>query len=185
MEHMVQKFPERADAGRLLGEILTQFAIGHPIVHALPRGGIPVAIEADWPDAARNARRVANAKQYSRIMHYVSRLTWNLRDQHMFQTLRYIFANTGPDSHETLCHNVDLKRDLWDSQKERSGTFHDLQSKPRLQRFISVIYRPETERARHYSPAILPQLHDVFVWFEKTQAHTPLPTLTNTTKDEP
>jgi putative phosphoribosyl transferase len=48
-----------------------------------------------------------------------------------------------------------------------------------------VIYRPETERARHYSPAILPQLHDVFVWFEKTQAHTPLPTLTNTTKDEP
>ena len=38
-------------------------------------------------DAAQNALLVANAEQYYRIMYYGSRASWNLRDQHMFDTL--------------------------------------------------------------------------------------------------
>ena len=45
---------------------------------------------------------------------------------------------------------------------------------PRLERFIGVIYRPETERWSHYSGAILPQQFDAYVWFDETQAVTPL-----------
>ena len=38
-------------------------------------------------DAVQNARLVANAEQYYRIMYYGSRASWNLRDSHMFETL--------------------------------------------------------------------------------------------------
>jgi erythromycin esterase-like protein len=47
---------------------------------------------------------------------------------------------------------------------------------PRLERFIGVIYRPETERLSHYSGAVLPQQLDAWVWFDETRAVTPLPT---------
>jgi erythromycin esterase-like protein len=46
---------------------------------------------------------------------------------------------------------------------------------PRLERFIGVIYRPETERWSHYSQAILPKQFDAWVWFDETHAVTPLP----------
>jgi len=46
---------------------------------------------------------------------------------------------------------------------------------PRLERFIGVIYRPETERWSHYSEAILPKQFDGWVWFDETRAVTPLP----------
>ncbi len=46
---------------------------------------------------------------------------------------------------------------------------------PRLERFIGVIYRPETERWSHYSEAILPRQFDAWVWFDETTAVTPLP----------
>ena len=46
---------------------------------------------------------------------------------------------------------------------------------PRLERFIGVIYRPETERWSHYSEAILPRQFDGWVWFDETGAVTPLP----------
>ena len=46
---------------------------------------------------------------------------------------------------------------------------------PRLERFIGVIYRPETERWSHYSEAILPRQFDAWVWFDETNAVTPLP----------
>ena len=39
-------------------------------------------------DAAQNARLVANAEHYYRIMYYGSRASWNLRDSHMFETLK-------------------------------------------------------------------------------------------------
>ena len=45
---------------------------------------------------------------------------------------------------------------------------------PRLERFIGVIYRPETELLSHYSDASLPQQFDAFVWFDETSAVTPL-----------
>lgn len=45
---------------------------------------------------------------------------------------------------------------------------------PRLERFIGVIYRPETELQSHYMQARLSRQFDVFVWFDKTTAVTPL-----------
>jgi len=45
---------------------------------------------------------------------------------------------------------------------------------PRLERFIGVIYRPETELLSHYAQASLPQQFDAFVWFDETSAVTPL-----------
>ena len=44
----------------------------------------------------------------------------------------------------------------------------------RLERFIGVIYRPETERWSHYAQAILPLQFDGWVWFDETEAVTPL-----------
>ena len=46
---------------------------------------------------------------------------------------------------------------------------------PRLQRFIGFIYRPDTERWSHYSHCTLPKQFDAWVWFDETQAVTPLP----------
>ena len=49
-------------------------------------------------DAVQNARLVANAERYYRIMYYGSRASWNLRDEHMFDTLKTLLAYHGPQS---------------------------------------------------------------------------------------
>lgn len=49
-------------------------------------------------DAVQNARLVANAERYYRIMYYGSVESWNLRDQHMFDTLAALLAFHGPDA---------------------------------------------------------------------------------------
>jgi erythromycin esterase-like protein len=49
----------------------------------------------------------------------------------------------------------------------------DVMAEPRLERFIGVIHPPETERASHYSAAILPEQFDGYVWLEKTEAVKP------------
>src|SRR5260370_37346434 len=49
-------------------------------------------------DAEQNARLVANAERYYRIMYYGSRAAWNLRDSHMFETLKNLLAFHGTDS---------------------------------------------------------------------------------------
>jgi protein-L-isoaspartate(D-aspartate) O-methyltransferase len=49
-------------------------------------------------DAAQNARLVADAERYYRAMYYGSAASWNLRDAHMFDTLRSLLAFYGPDS---------------------------------------------------------------------------------------
>ena len=49
-------------------------------------------------DAVQNARLVANAERYYRIMYYGSRASWNLRDGHMFETLKTLLAFHGPAS---------------------------------------------------------------------------------------
>jgi protein-L-isoaspartate(D-aspartate) O-methyltransferase len=49
-------------------------------------------------DAAQNARVVADAEAYYRAMYYGSVASWNLRDQHMFDTLNALLAHRGPDS---------------------------------------------------------------------------------------
>jgi protein-L-isoaspartate(D-aspartate) O-methyltransferase len=49
-------------------------------------------------DAAQNARLVANAEQYYRTLYYGSTASWNLRDQHMFETLDSLLAFHGPEA---------------------------------------------------------------------------------------
>lgn len=209
-------------------------------------------------EATQNARLVANAERYYRVMYYGSQMSWNLRDQHMFQTLHQILDHAGPNkkavvwahnshvgdarftdmgrsrgelnigqlcretygdaaaligfgtasgtvaaasewdapmeiktirpplpgSYEAICHAIDLKRFLWDFKNDQSAAFLTIADQPRLERYIGVIYRPETERASHYSYAQLSKQYDAFVWFDRTKALTPLATQTRTTEDD-
>jgi protein-L-isoaspartate(D-aspartate) O-methyltransferase len=48
-------------------------------------------------------------------------------------------------------------------------------AKPRLERAIGVIYRPETELASHYFEAILPRQFNEYIWIDRTSAITALP----------
>jgi len=48
-------------------------------------------------------------------------------------------------------------------------------SEPRPERFIGVIYRPETERISHYASCVLPEQFDAYVWFDQTHPVRPLP----------
>jgi erythromycin esterase-like protein len=57
-------------------------------------------------DAEQNARIVSAAEQYYRIMYYGNAQSWNLRDQHMFDTLERVLAHRGPDSKAVVwAHN--------------------------------------------------------------------------------
>ena len=49
-------------------------------------------------DAAQNARVVAGAEAYYRTMYYGSAASWNLRDEHMFDTLLALLDHHGPDA---------------------------------------------------------------------------------------
>jgi len=60
----------------------------------------------------------------------------------------------------------------------------DALREPRLERYIGVIYRPDTERMSHYSQASLPEQYDGFVWFDETRAVTPLSTRIQVGEDE-
>jgi erythromycin esterase-like protein len=81
-----------------------------------------------------------------------------------------------PESYERVSHDSGVERFLLDlRESEADARLRDELMEPRLERFIGVIYRPETERWSHYSEAILPRQFDAWVWFDETQAVTPLP----------
>ena len=200
-------------------------------------------------DAVQNARVVAGAERYYRVMYYGSAESWNLRDMHMFQTLKQIMNHVGadaravvwahnshigdarftdmgvnrgeinigqlcreeweqdaaligfgthsgsvacasdwdgpmeikavrpshPDSHEAICHAAGGERFLLDLRPGIDDALCTAMAEPRLERYIGVIYRPETERWSHYSHAILSEQYDGYVWFDRTQAVVPLP----------
>ena len=204
--------------------------------------------DEDFLDAAQNARLIANAEAYYRIMYYGSAASWNLRDRHMFETLELLLAAKGeeakavvwahnshigdarftdmgnerdelnlgqlcreamdgeaqligfgthggtvaaatdwdgpmevkrvnpsrPDSYERIAHDTAISSFLLDLRTGHNKAARTALLEPRLERFIGVIYRPETERWSHYSGAILPQQFDAYVWFDETQAVTPL-----------
>jgi erythromycin esterase-like protein len=197
-------------------------------------------------DAAQNARLVASAERYYRIMYYGGAESWNLRDSHMFETLENLLEARGPsskavvwahnshigdarftdmgtvreelnigqlrrqrfgadaaligfgthggtvaaasdwdgdmeikrvrpshrDSYERVCHDAGVARFLLDLGRHEPLRRRLLE--PRLERFIGVIYRPETELMSHYASASLPQQFDAFVWFDETSAVMPL-----------
>ena len=81
-----------------------------------------------------------------------------------------------PGSHERMSHEAGLEHFLLDlRQPEIDARLLRELMEPRLERFIGVIYRPETERWSHYSEAILPRQFDAWLWFDETRAVTPLP----------
>jgi protein-L-isoaspartate(D-aspartate) O-methyltransferase len=197
-------------------------------------------------EAAQNARLIASAERYYRIMYYGGAESWNLRDTHMFETLEQLLEAGGPeskavvwahnshigdarytemgtlreelnigqlcrerlgsaslsigfgthtgtvaaasswdgdmevkrvrashrDSYERLCHDSGIARFLLDPGRDEAVRRALLEQ--RLERFIGVIYLPETELTSHYAQASLPQQFDAFVWFDETTAVTPL-----------
>jgi len=60
-------------------------------------------------DAVQNARLVTQAERYYRVMYYGGPHSWNLRDSHMFQTLRRVLRARGTGSKAVVwAHNSHL-----------------------------------------------------------------------------
>ncbi|MFO8175933.1 MAG: protein-L-isoaspartate(D-aspartate) O-methyltransferase [Longimicrobiales bacterium] len=60
-------------------------------------------------DAAQNARLVQNAEEYYRTMYRGARSSWNLRDQHMFDTLQNLLRLRGDGARAVVwAHNSHL-----------------------------------------------------------------------------
>lgn len=60
----------------------------------------------DLMDAERAATVVKNAERYYRIMYYGAADSWNLRDQHMYDTLEAVRARRGPETRAVVwAHN--------------------------------------------------------------------------------
>jgi erythromycin esterase-like protein len=78
-------------------------------------------------------------------------------------------------SYERMCHDSGVERFLLDLREGQDDRIVGPLMEPRLERFIGVIYRPETERWSHYSQAVLPNQFDGWVWFDETKAVTALP----------
>jgi protein-L-isoaspartate(D-aspartate) O-methyltransferase len=196
----------------------------------------------EFLDAAQNARLVASAERYYRIMYYGNADSWNLRDTHMFETLEHLLDWRGADAKAVVwAHNSHIgdarETDMGQVREElnigqlcrmrfggdaaligmgtHSGTVacasdwdgemeikrikpsrgdsvervcHDSEvprflldfapdpalsrrlAEPRLERFIGVIYRPETELQSHYAEAALSHQFDAYLWFDETRA---------------
>ena len=89
-----------------------------------------------------------------------------------------------PDSYEALCHDTGIGRFMVDLRPGRNEALRNDLRVPRLERYIGVIYRPDTERMSHYTHACLPQQYDGFVWFDETQAVTPISTQIRAGEDD-
>ena len=77
-------------------------------------------------------------------------------------------------SYERMSHDAGVERFLLDMRQGVNEAAVEALMEPRLERFIGVIYRPETERWSHYAQAVLPNQFDGWVWFDETSAVTPL-----------
>lgn len=201
----------------------------------------------EFHSAEQNARLTADAEHYYRSIYRAGASSWNLRDTHMFETLKRLtnfrgektvvwahnshcgdaqhtgmksrgelnigelcrrewkddvtIVGTGThtgtvaaadhwdgdmqtmnvkpsrkDSWERQAHETGLPRFLLDMHNEKkvSDELYEFLCEKKLERFIGVIYRPDTERASHYSEARLGRQFDAFVWFDETHAVNPL-----------
>jgi protein-L-isoaspartate(D-aspartate) O-methyltransferase len=60
-------------------------------------------------DAVQNARLIANAERYYRVMYYGTNESWNHRDEHMFETLELLLGHHGAGCKAVLWeHNSHL-----------------------------------------------------------------------------
>jgi erythromycin esterase-like protein len=90
-----------------------------------------------------------------------------------------------PDSWERQAHDTGFRSfvlNIREASKNDESLKEELM-KQKLERFIGVIYRPDTELQSHYSSAVLGKQLDAYLWFdesravqalEKTQPRTPL-----------
>lgn len=78
-----------------------------------------------------------------------------------------------PDSYEYLFRQAGHARALFDWRGRDETVLRHL-ADPRLERAIGVVYRPDTEFLSHYFRAVLSEQFDAMVWFETSQAVTPL-----------
>jgi erythromycin esterase-like protein len=76
------------------------------------------------------------------------------------------------NSYEKLFHDAGIQRHLLDFK--RSAELKRRLAAPQLERFIGVIYRPETERGCHDSEASISEQFDACIWFDRTGAVHPL-----------
>ncbi|MFA9408357.1 MAG: protein-L-isoaspartate(D-aspartate) O-methyltransferase [Candidatus Dadabacteria bacterium] len=81
-----------------------------------------------------------------------------------------------PQSYERLFHLTNKPGLILPLRAEQKGELYTQLSKPRLERAIGVIYRPETELASHYFEAVLPRQFDEYIWIDQTKAITPIST---------
>ncbi|RGP63652.1 l-isoaspartate o-methyltransferase [Fusarium sporotrichioides] len=199
---------------------------------------------AEFHNGEQNARVVQDAEQYYKAMYRGQDKSWNLRDTHMFETLKRVLehwgvgskaivwahnshigdaratsmswashelnigelckrafgddalsigtgTNTGtvaaaqswesdmnimkvqpglPGSYEELMHATGISNFVLDLRKgECDEKLREALRRERLERSIGVIYKPETEKASHYSHAILPDQFDGYIWFDESK----------------
>lgn len=73
-------------------------------------------------------------------------------------------------SYEELMHATGIGNFVLDLREGRCDRrLREALRKKRLERFIGVIYRPDTERQSHYSTAVLPDQLDGLVWMDETR----------------
>jgi protein-L-isoaspartate(D-aspartate) O-methyltransferase len=77
-------------------------------------------------------------------------------------------------SYEGLFHMTNAPGLLLPLMEGCIGELSEKLARPRLERAIGVIYRPESELAGHYFEAILPQQFNEYIWIDRTRAVTPL-----------
>jgi len=80
-----------------------------------------------------------------------------------------------PQSYERLCHATGKAAFILPVGRSFAPQqLSEELAKPRLERAIGVVYRPDMELASHYFEAVLPLQFDDFIWLDRTKAVTPL-----------
>ena len=80
-----------------------------------------------------------------------------------------------PESYERVCHDSGVPAFALHLREPDRPELREELERPRLERAIGVIYRPETELQSHYFQASLPRQFDEYIWFDETRAVTPVP----------
>ncbi|KAJ6438970.1 erythromycin esterase [Purpureocillium lavendulum] len=79
------------------------------------------------------------------------------------------------NSYEALMHATGISNFALDlRQRKCDKKLRRELLRRRLERFIGVIYRPDTERQSHYSSAVLPEQLDGYIWMDITRHVTPM-----------
>ena len=79
-------------------------------------------------------------------------------------------------SYERLFHMTNTPGLILPLRGKAAAEVSEKLMKPRLERAIGVIYRPDSELASHYFEAELPKQFDDYVWIDRTSAVKPIET---------